>query len=45
MFADKRLERNIMALKVKCRNSHKECEWTGELADLVKVVLYFVAYE
>ena len=30
-----------MALKVRCQNSERKCDWTGELVDLLKVNRHF----
>ena len=34
-----------MSLKIRCPNSGRECDWTGELVDLLKVNLLFCIAE
>ena len=33
LFNDVAMRREILSLKVKCKNSSEECVWTGELRD------------
>ncbi|KAK7111855.1 TNF receptor-associated factor 6-like [Littorina saxatilis] len=33
LFNDVAMRREILSLNIKCRNSNKECTWTGELRD------------
>ncbi|XP_053393661.1 TNF receptor-associated factor 6-B-like [Mercenaria mercenaria] len=34
LFPDVAIRREILSLKVKCEQHHKDCSWTGELRDL-----------
>ena len=43
IFLDKAARRAVLSLAVKCTNSKRKCDWTGELSS-VEVCNYFLLF-